>query len=485
MRHIPFELGRNPQTLSEPFAAGFDLSSMCRYSEHMDVRIAALCVSILILSTVAQAEFKLQRLYTGGNAAQRPTFLLQGNDGNFYGTMANAGYLFKMTPSGAVTITPTLGGLNPELALGDDGNIYGSVNGQTFGNTNGYIFKWTPAGQFTIAFAFDGTNGARPSGMRKGIDGCFYGVMGRTNASRILFPPLTNHAAIFQFTTNNTVTKLYSVTNGLLGSDFTGLPVQGPDGYLYGTMFSDSGHVFPPLFSPYLLRFYRLSTNGDFQIICTRTNASASAGDLIFGPDGLLYGTISTDVRGYPTVKSGSVFRITTNGVFSSLFSFGSTNGMDPEARLLGANDGNLYGSTYGGGSNNRGTLYSISVQGEFTSLLSFTGANGSNPTGPLVQAADGNLYGVTESSTVTNIGTIYRLVQPTIISDFGISNGTATLTWNSFPNGIYRVEYKSALSDLSWVPLIQRVTATDQTITVFDNAATDPQRLYRVALLP
>lgn len=84
-----------------------------------------------------------------------------------------------------------------------------------------------------------------------------------------------------------------------------------------------------------------------------------------------------------------------------------------------------------------------------------------------------------------SGIGTIFRLVQPTAMSNVGISNGVATLTWNSFPNGIYRVEHKSALPNLSWTPLIQRVTATDQTITVFDNAATDSQRLYRVVLLP
>jgi uncharacterized repeat protein (TIGR03803 family) len=488
MRHTPSEPAKDLQTFSEPFWAGFGLSNISKLPEHSGLKIAALCLSTLFLSMAARAEMQLQRLYTAPNTSNRPSFILQANDGNFYGTIGNAsqGYVFKMTPSGAVTNFPLIVGLNPEIALGDDGNIYGSANTPTFGgNTNGYIFKMTPAGQFTIAFAFDGTNGARPTGMRKGIDGCFYGVMGRTNSVRFLFPPSTNHADVFQFTTNNTVTKLYSVTNGTLGTDFTGLPVQGPDGYLYGTMFSDSGHIVSPLFSPYVVRFYRLSTNGDFQIICTRTNASAPAGDLIFGPDGLLYGTISTDVRGYPTVKAGSIFRITTNGVFSSLFSFGTTNGTDPEARLLSASDGNLYGSTFSGGSNNRGTLYSITVHGEFTSLLDFTGANGSNPTGPLVQGADGNLYGVTESSTITNIGTIYRLVQSTAITNFGASNGTATLTWNSFPNGIYRVEYKSVLSDLSWVPLIQRVTATDQTITVFDNAATDPQRLYRVVLLP
>jgi uncharacterized repeat protein (TIGR03803 family) len=479
MRHI--QGGKNSGNFCEPFWPGFDLSSINGLSKHLGVRIAALCLSTLFLSTVAKAELQLQRLYTAPNIAQRPTFLLQGNDGNYYGTMANAGYVFKMTPSGAVTIFPPLIGLNPELALGEDGNIYGSVNGQPFGgNTNGYIFKINLAGQVTIAFAFDGANGAHPIGMRKGIDGSFYGVMGISNANRIL--PKTNHITIFQFTINGTLTNLYSVTNG---PEFISLPVQGSDGNLYGTTFSSGIGFQPPFGNVDAFSVYRLSTNGDFQTIYIRSNALASSGELIFGADNSLYGTIASGVQRYPpTLTYGSIFRVTTNGAYSSLFSFSSTNGSDPEARLLAANDGYIYGSTYTGGISNRGTLFRISVQGEFTSLLDFKGANGSNPNGPLVQAGDGNLYGVTESSTVTNIGTIYRLVQPTMISNFGMANGGATLTWNSFPNGIYRVEYKSALADPSWVPLIQRVTAMDQTITVFDNA-TEPQRLYRVVLLP
>src|SRR6266699_3877388 len=98
MRHIPSKPARVAQTFSEPFRAGFDLSSM-------GLGIIALCVSIFFLSTVANAQLQLQRLYTTSNSAQPPTFLLQGNDGNFYGTMGNAsqGSVFKMTPSGAVT----------------------------------------------------------------------------------------------------------------------------------------------------------------------------------------------------------------------------------------------------------------------------------------------------------------------------------------------------------------------------------------------
>jgi len=184
-------------------------------------------------------------------------------------------------------------------------------------------------------------------------------------------------------------------------------------------------------------------------------------------------------------VAYGSIFRISTNGIYTNLFSFSSTNGADPRGRLLIANDGYLYGTTFAGGISNRGTIFRLSVQGEFTSLIDFTGPNGTGPSAPLIQATDGNLYGGTESSMISGIGTIFRLVEPVEVSNFGMSNGTATLTWNSFSNAIYRVEFKSALSNLSWTPLIQRVTATDQTITIFDNQATDPQRLYRVVLLP
>jgi uncharacterized repeat protein (TIGR03803 family) len=273
------------------------------------------------------------------------------------------------------------------------------------------------------------------------------------------------------------------VTNG---PEFTGIPVQGPDGYLYGATLSGTILIGPPYESTLRVSIYRLSTNGDFQNIYTRTNAPDAAGDLIFGPDGDLYGTFGSDTRAYvPNVTYGSIFRVSTNGIYSNLFSFNSTNGSDPRARLLFANDGYLYGTTFAGGISNHGTLFRLSVHGEFTSLIDFTGANGAGPSAPLIQATDGNLYGATESSIISGIGTIFRLVQPIELSSFAISNGIAAFTWNSFPNGIYRVEYKSALSDLSWTPLIQRVTATDQTITVFDNQTTDSQRLYRVVLLP
>lgn len=492
MRYSPAEPRGNSRIYSEPFWASARLRYIKGKLKYSRAALAALFASMLFPTSAANAQLQLQRLYTAPNGSP-PAWLLQGNDDNFYGTLVNplarfspppsAGYVFKMTPSGTVTTLTSLYGLNAELVQGDDGNFYGTVYQQPAGGaTNGMILGLTAAGQLTNVFHFDGTNGGRPIGMRKGLDGSFYGIMGSTNLGHTFSLP-SNHFTIFQYSISSGVTKLYSVTNG---PEFTSIPVQGSDGYLYGATLSGTSLISPPFESILRVSFYRVSTSGNFQTIYTRTNVPGAAGDLIFGPDGNLYGSFSADTRAYqPKLAYGSIFSISTNGTFTNLFSFGSTNGFDPRARLFFANDGYLYGTTFAGGVSNHGTLFRLSVQGEFTSLIDFTGTNGASPSAPLIQATDGNLYGATEGSMISGIGTIFRLVQPIQLSNFAMSNGAATLTWNSFPNGIYRVEYKSALPGLSWTPLIQRVTATDQTITIFDNQATDPQRLYRVVLLP
>src|SRR5262249_10282212 len=136
-----------------------------------------------------------------------------------------------------------------------------------------------------------------------------------------------HHTSVFQFTTNGTFTILYSATGEV---DFTGLPVLAPDGYLYGTMAVQNVIALPPLGSSYRVSIYRLSTSGDFQNLFSISNAPGPAGDLIFGPDGLLYGAISASPQ-YPNVGYGSLFRVSTDGVFTNLLTFNSSNGADPE----------------------------------------------------------------------------------------------------------------------------------------------------------
>src|SRR5690348_14589702 len=81
----------------------------------------------------------------------------------------------------------------------------------------------------------------------------------------------------------------------------------------------------------------------------------------------------------------------------NDLFDFTAPNGAIPTAGLIQAKDGSLYGTSVWGGANGSGTVFKISTSGSLTTLYSFTGGgDGSRPAAGLIQAKDGNLYGTT-----------------------------------------------------------------------------------------
>jgi uncharacterized repeat protein (TIGR03803 family) len=98
---------------------------------------------------------------------------------------------------------------------------------------------------------------------------------------------------------------------------------------------------------------------------------------LIFGPEGNLYGT----TRDGGSNNAGTIFRVTPDGSLTSLFSFNTTNGSAPQAGLALGKDGNFYGTTVQGGANiNSGTVFRFSTNGTLATLASFGGTNGANP---------------------------------------------------------------------------------------------------------
>lgn len=95
----------------------------------------------------------------------------------------------------------------------------------------------------------------------------------------------------------------------------------------------------------------------------------------------------------------------------SVLHSFTGGNGEHPFAGLVGDAAGNMYGATSAGGTSGYGTLFRLTKRGKETVLHSFTGgADGGTPYASLVRDAAGNLYGTTYVGGSANLGTVFKL---------------------------------------------------------------------------
>jgi len=126
---------------------------------------------------------------------------------------------------------------------------------------------------------------------------------------------------------------------------------------------------------------------------------------LVMDSEGNLYGTTygGGDLNFCDGFGCGTVYEITPPGAESVLHSFCSadnsicTDGFDPIAGLILAK-GSLYGTTKWGGKDGYGTVFRLSLSGKEGTVLSFTvgGVNGELPDGPVTMDRDGNIYGTT-----------------------------------------------------------------------------------------
>jgi len=62
---------------------------------------------------------------------------------------------------------------------------------------------------------------------------------------------------------------------------------------------------------------------------------------------------------------------------------------------------------------------------------------------------------------------------------------GTLNLTWSSLTRRTYQLQYKTNMNQTTWSNLGNTITATSSTISTSNSIGPDPQRFYRVALLP
>lgn len=168
-----------------------------------------------------------------------------------------------------------------------------------------------------------------------------------------------------------------------------------------------------------MLAFCTFTFSQTFTVLHTFqcTDGGAPLSGLVRGKDGILYGTAS--VLGGAPVGEGTVYRITTSGNFKVLHNFaGGNDGSFPASSVIQDAAGNLYGTTDNGGPSNAGVVWKITSAGHESVLYAFSaGSDGGYPFSDLIRDSNGNLYGTTFgggdaacSSYLNGCGTVFKI---------------------------------------------------------------------------
>jgi uncharacterized repeat protein (TIGR03803 family) len=319
------------------------------------------------------------------------------------------------------------GNPNAGLVQGTDGNFYGTASGGGAPNYEGTVFKMTPGGKLTTLHSFDFTDGTTPvGGLVQGTDGNFYGTTeyGGDNGSNV--------GTVFTITPSGTLNTLYDVCpiGGCAdGANPHGGLIQSTDGTFYGTTqnggVNNGGTVFNITSSGALTTIYSFCSESK----CA--DGYQPFAGLVQATDGSFYGT--TLEGGTGIGKVGTIFEMTPNGALTTLHSFcmqknGSCeDGSFPSAGLLQDTNGTFYGTTSAGGANGVGMVFSLSLGlVPFVKTLPTSGAVGSAVKilgTSLTGATSVTFNGTSTTFTVNSTGTAISTTVPT-----GATTGTVQI---------------------------------------------------------
>jgi uncharacterized repeat protein (TIGR03803 family) len=300
-----------------------------------------------------------------------------------------------------------------------DGDLYGPtyLGGNEGGGT---IYKITTGGAFTSVYSFCTTEGACPQSIEplapliQDADGAFYGTTGG------LYPPSFGYAGALFKMKDGQVKTLYTfcAQSGCAdGANPSGGLVQAVSGDVYGTTAYGGdcdysvycGTVFKITPSGTLTTLYEFCKNGG----ATCPDGRYPTTGLVQDANGDLYGTTG----GGGAAGFGTLFKITPSGTLTTLYSFcaepGCADGFYPLGLTLSPN-GDLWGAMeYGGADCNNvdglGTIFKLTPSGQFTKVYTFC-LEGGTPAAPLTFGSDGNFYGTTVEGGPLGLGTIFRL---------------------------------------------------------------------------
>ena len=326
--------------------------------------------------------------------------LTQASNGDIYGTTdlggtGHAGLIFRISSGGKFAVlhnfcvvSPCADGESPiSVMQARNGYLYGTTYGS---RTNGYdfgtVFALTLNGTLTTLHSFSGPDGSYPVGaLLQASNGNLYGTTSQGGSTTSCSDSFAGCGTVFEITPSGTLTTLHSFdgSDGALPG-YEGTLIEGADGNLYGTA-TDGGTTNTECgFGCGTI--FKISPAGKFTTLynfCSQMNCADGASpseSLVLGTDGNFYGTT---VAGGNSGGFGTIFKITPQGVLTTLYDFCSqpncADGSQPQTALIQATDGNFYGTTTsGGGTSGSGSIFRFSVGlGPFVKLVRDSGKAG------------------------------------------------------------------------------------------------------------
>ncbi len=355
--------------------------------------------------------------FSGGIDGNEPVFsgVVQDKEGNFYGTTYAGGAfgygtVFKVDPSGNETVLHSFG-------LGKDGRTpYAGLTidpaGDLFGATNqGGIWNTNCEKGCGIVFEIEPNGHERVlHAFSGGSDGAYpYGSLVHDSAGNLYGTTEaggSGYGTIFKLDARGTETVLYSFPGEPDGQNPQAGVIRDEAGNLYGT--TVAGGEFN------LGSVFELDASGHETVLHSfggGADGQAPDAPLLRALNGDLYGTTFEGGNGF-----GTVFKVDASGNETILHAFGSiqNDGAYPESPLVFDSQGNVYGTTIQGGSGGiyGGIVYQISAQGAYSVVYDFASqSDGTGPNGPLLSGSNGKFYGTTSSGGTANSGTVYELI--------------------------------------------------------------------------
>lgn len=398
------------------------MRKMCRITAKA-APVLALAFSIVASFPAAAQTFTTLYGFTGGTDGGYPfAGVILDPQGNVYGTTyqggdANCdannpglgcGTVFEVDSSGAFSIvyafTSTADGY-PWAGLIRDksGNLYGT--------TLNTVFKISSSGAYSVLYTFSGGADGGDSRANLVMDqaGNLYGTtMQGGDLNCVIDNTAGGCGVVFKLDPSGKETVLHTFHGPDGGYPATGLTPDG-QGNFYGTTSAGTGAAGAGT-------VFKLNPAGKFGIVHRfggSTDGYEPEGSLIIDPQGNLYGTAVTGGGGS---HYGTVYKIDKSGNETVLYAFTlKADGGLPYGNLVRDSAGNLYGTTELGGDlpchgDGCGVIYELSPSGVETVLHDFEATPGELPQAGLVMAASGTLYGTT-AGYESNFGSVFKFV--------------------------------------------------------------------------